>query len=468
MGKRIPPELEEALSTDGGYSLLIKGAPGTGKTMLALEILRESGANAVYITTRVSPQALYGQFPWLRECIEPENLIEATKLYVNLDAFPAVHSFPEVLYARLSKIKPATVVIDSWEAITSQMDAERRESLEATMIEAVSHNKTKLILVSERLETSPLDYMVDGIVTLRRITVDYRRARELEIEKLRGVRIDQHKYAFTLEGGRFQCFEPFKRRKVEKQRKVEIIPHSQTHLSTGIADLDKFIGGGFKRGSFNLINVSDGISTLGYQSIIAHIIINSIQQGTHCVCVPCCGWNEHRLRREILPFVREHDYYEYFTVFEIEGCSGARGAGEGEEERKRGHVKLLKGESIREDLSEFGEFIAGLEPPVMVIIGADTLEYPYQLRERGRVGEMVSLLSKLMVDMREVGNVCVFGVTPSLALRESLAYMSEVCIKLTVLDKSVVLYCERPDTKLYCLENVITDESLKIKLTAFV
>ncbi|RLG38087.1 MAG: hypothetical protein DRN91_03680 [Candidatus Alkanophagales archaeon] len=63
MEKRMPPELVEALSSDRGFSLLIKGAPGTGKTMLALEILKEFGdSNGVYLSTRVSPSSLYEQF----------------------------------------------------------------------------------------------------------------------------------------------------------------------------------------------------------------------------------------------------------------------------------------------------------------------------------------------------------------------------------------------------------------------
>lgn len=361
---------------------------------------------------------------------------------------------------RLGKIeKPVTIVFDSWEAITSQMEEGRIETLETAITEWARHDGTKLILVSEKLGTSSLDYAVDGIVTLRRITMDSRRARELEIEKLRGVMIDQPGYTFTLEGGRFQYFVPFKRRKVEKPRKIELVSNTKNHVSTGITDLDRILGGGFKKGSFNSINAGDDISLLGYQSIIAHIIINSIQQGNNCVCIPCCGWNEKRLRRGIMPFVKEEDYLKNLTIFEI--------GSEGKEEEE-GNVRSLRGEMIKADISKFRDFISDLEPPVTVIIGADMLEYPYQLKERGKVEEMVSLLSNLMTDMREAGNVGVFGVIPGLALSEMLAHMSEVCINVRVLNKSVILYCNRPDTKLHCLENIITDDSLKINLTAFV
>ena len=54
------------------------------------------------------------------------------------------------------------------------------------------------------------------------------------------------------------------------------------------------------------------------------------------------------------------------------------------------------------------------------------------------------------------------------ALGESLGHMVTTRFKLTVLNKSVVLYCNRPDTNLHCRENSITDDSLRLKLTPFV
>ncbi len=461
MEAKMPPELAEAFSSPRGYSLLIKGAPGTGKTILALELIGELGeVNAVYLSARVSTHALYDQLPWLDECVSPLNLIDATKFYVSSDIVPGVQSFPDILYTRLGKIKkPATVVIDSWEAITSQMEREKTEALEAAITELARHAEMKLILVSENLGISSLDYMVDGIVTLKRLTLNYRRARELEIEKLRGIRIDQPKYAFSLEGGRFHYFRPFERRKIEKPRRVEIVQNSEAYLSTGVRDLDKILSGGFRKGSFNIIEAGDDMSVLGYQSIIAHMIINSIQQGNNCVCIPCCGWNERRLRRGILPFVNEEDYNKFFTVFEI---------GSEEKEDEGENVRILKGESMKTDFPKFRDFISDLEPQVMVIIGADTLEYPYQLKEKGKVGEMVGMLSRLMIDVRDADNVGVFGVTPGLVLSSELIHLSSVHLKLTVLDRSVILYCNRPDTKVHCLENVVTDDSLRIELTAIV
>jgi KaiC/GvpD/RAD55 family RecA-like ATPase len=461
MNSRIPPELGEALSTGMGFSLLLKGEPGTGKTMLAFEILNEFGGdNAVYLSTRVSLPALYNQFPWLEGRVG-FSAIDATKLYLSSKAFPGLRSFSDTLYTKLAEAeKPATLVIDSWEAIISGGGKEeKREVLEAALTDLVrtyaTQFKMNLILISETSATTPLDYIVDGIAEMTRITIDYRRGRELVLKKLRGTRIDQHKYGFTLDGGRFRYFGPFERRKVEKERKVEVVPNTAAHMSTGIVGIDRILAGGMTKGSTNIIEYGDDLSLLGYQSIVAHMIINSIQQGVYCVKIPSSGWDERRLRRGILPFVKEEDYMKYLTVFEVRR----------EKKEVRENVKVLKGESMEEDFPLFTDFIASLEPPVMVFIGTDLLDYQYRLKVSGNVERMAELFSYWIMEMREAGNVGVFGMPGGGVLGTELSHMVTNRFSVTVLDRSVILYCNRPDTKLHFLENIITEEALKLKTT---
>ncbi|HUG96326.1 MAG TPA: gas vesicle protein GvpD P-loop domain-containing protein, partial [Nitrososphaera sp.] len=63
---QMPDELVRFIQRDT-YSLLIKGFAGTGKTTLALTILRALGGNNnfFYISTRVSPKQLFQYYPWL-------------------------------------------------------------------------------------------------------------------------------------------------------------------------------------------------------------------------------------------------------------------------------------------------------------------------------------------------------------------------------------------------------------------
>jgi KaiC/GvpD/RAD55 family RecA-like ATPase len=463
MHSRIPSELTEALSIGSGYSLLIKGEPGTGKTMLAFEILDEfGGKNSIYLSTRVSLPALFEQFPWLKG--RPGfSVIDATKLYISSKAFPRPRSFSDILHTKLEEVeKPATLVIDSWEAILSGGKEEKREVLEEAITDIARHYSTEykwnLILISETTGTTPLDYIVDGIIELSRITVDYRRARETSLKKLRGVRINQHKYGFTLDGGRYRSVGPFERRRVEKPREVEVVPNTPLHISTGVKEIDRILGGGLAMGSTALVEYGDDLSLLGYQSIIAHMIINCIQQGTYVVKIPSSGWDERRLRRGILPFVKEDDYLKYFTVFEIRK----------EKKEVRENVKVLKGITLDEEFPIFTDYISTLTPPVMVIIGTDWLEYQYRLKALGNLEEALEIFAYWIMELREAGNVAVFATPTGCVLGEGLGHMVTTRFKLAVLNRSVLLYCNRPDTKLHCLENIITEDALKLQLTPFV
>ncbi len=72
---RLPPELEKFLKEDS-VTLLIKGAPGTGKTTLALEILRAMSGKeeSTYLSTRLSLEKIEKQFPWIEEELSVEKL----------------------------------------------------------------------------------------------------------------------------------------------------------------------------------------------------------------------------------------------------------------------------------------------------------------------------------------------------------------------------------------------------------
>ncbi|MHA1454333.1 MAG: gas vesicle protein GvpD P-loop domain-containing protein, partial [Promethearchaeota archaeon] len=74
----IPIDVYESLNQrEIGFSLLIKGAAGTGKTTLALSLLSIiSDAIPIYISTRVAPQSLYVQFPWIQEILNEENILD--------------------------------------------------------------------------------------------------------------------------------------------------------------------------------------------------------------------------------------------------------------------------------------------------------------------------------------------------------------------------------------------------------
>ena len=81
---RIPQVLLDFMRAPGGHSLMVKGDAGTGKTTLALQMIEElSGEQPdYYLSTRVSDEALYRQFPWVRERAKRDNILKAGKSFL--------------------------------------------------------------------------------------------------------------------------------------------------------------------------------------------------------------------------------------------------------------------------------------------------------------------------------------------------------------------------------------------------
>lgn len=461
---KIPPDILEVIEFSKGFSLLIKGEPGTGKTTLALELLKRiGGASAVYLSTRVTPNSLYSHFPWLEECENPINVMDTTKFYISSEtcAF-GPQSFPAAFCNRLEKIKkPATVVIDSWDAVTFEEDESKVRLLEATIAELVRQREIKLVFVSENMHITPLDYMVDGIVFLRDIRIDYRRARELIIKKLRGTHIRQPNYPFTLKDGRFICFMPFERRVINQPRKQEPTANTETHISTGSSNLDIILGGGYRKGSFNLIEVGSDISTWGFQAIVGPTVRKFINQKNWFVDIPCCGRNEEQLRRLQKDYVDKKNYDEYVRVFEVHTSTDKNS-------EIKGNVIPLKAESIEEDLSKIKNFISDLDPPVLTIIGVDTLEFPYGMRSGDGLGVAIKELNRHITNTKTRGNVDIARIDPGLSMTQQLINMASTYLKLISFNRTILLYGIKPETGLYNVDIDISKGYPDLKLTPYV
>lgn len=81
---KTPQEILDFLRGKGGHSLLIKGKAGTGKTTLALQIIEEliDEQADYYLSTRVSDESLYNQFPWLKEKVRRNEILRAGKVFL--------------------------------------------------------------------------------------------------------------------------------------------------------------------------------------------------------------------------------------------------------------------------------------------------------------------------------------------------------------------------------------------------
>lgn len=237
---RLPPELARFFSGATPRTLCIRGAPGTGKTTLALEIADFLGVRAV-VASSVPRPILLEQFPWISSSRSP--MIEVLDLSGpdnngHAEAPPREWTGGRVgpvgqgptgggpcpsvqrMLRRIFQTEdsaPKMLVIDSWEGCLQGLIGPRAPEptdpiacgdVERTFLGEALARGPQVVIVAERDGPGPLDYVTDGALLLSSSEFEGREERWLSLGKLRGTRLENSSYPFTLEGGRFRTLLP--------------------------------------------------------------------------------------------------------------------------------------------------------------------------------------------------------------------------------------------------------------------
>ena len=273
----LPTEIRRFFRSRVGQSLLVRGAPGTGKTTLALSLLAGLKTPGFYVSTRVFYPELIEHYPWLHERLPEDHLVDAEALwpgsegrreygalirkftqlspeseeFSNLDKFLTLPPGVQEVFSRFPAGERSALVIDSWDGLIEPYlgnpaeppSLRHRLRIENALISVLSKANVHTILIQETASFSSLEYLVHGVIELRRDDLEGMVSRELVYHKLRGVPLQSSSVLFSLEGGHFTSVpRSFPHVDPIADEKFQVRENPPNGLSWGIAEFDRTLG----------------------------------------------------------------------------------------------------------------------------------------------------------------------------------------------------------------------------------
>ena len=448
----IPAEIRDFFQIESGQTLLIKGQPGTGKTTLALEIMNClcEEKNGMYVSTRIDPRRLYATQPWIKDIIPPKNVINATQTKLleslkgmgkDLTSYYSVLDFFRVFFDEAEEMDNPMIIIDSWDAVlnyTAHLIGDSRASFEQNICEFARDLDTHLIFVSEFANIMPLDYIVDGVVTMEQFplashsegSMRSRYVRQIKLDKLRGVEIGQKAYTATLHGGRFRFFEPYREHKDARIANdgVRVPDPAEDRISTGIPDLD-LVTGGMMYGSCNVWEIDHGVGKRYYQLLTA-LASNAIKNGRGVFILPSIGYQLSSL-----------DIFVPTNVIVAQP--------EGDDPAAWGKELLEKWDDLRERTGR----------PILNIIGLDAIEFTFGYKAA------LNLTNLMVRNWKETNDINVLVVKSGQESMNMAIHTADTYFLVNELNGGLCLYGVIPRTEPF---NMLLEDRNRICLTPIV
>jgi len=489
----FPKEIVRFLSSPGGHSLILRGMAGTGKTTLALQMIEEMAAvqQSYYMSTRVSDQSLFNQFPWLLEKVKEGEVLKARKkmkkkadseqqvekILLGLAAIKGEmksekikvpkrelmrlqgviesggeesvaeatgeqeltvtigSTMPEIemAYDVVERALPerTLVVIDSIDALAEKYGvppARMITTLQKDLVEGVGSNIVYVLETPDPL----LDYLGDGVLYLSLNSTTGRRIRELDILKLRGCEIRQSKYVYTLLGGRVRTFEYSRYAKPDKPKAFSPTddPDSK-HVSTGNEELDAMVEGGLRKGTITLIELSPGVPVAASSPIENAIICNFASQNRGVAWIPTKKTGAEAARDELLGFLKPDNFDKNIRILEPHAPTG----------EPKPYAMTLEGEDVKVDMKwqDVEYALRNTGSPNLAIIGFDSLESIYG---PGVLDGLMEFLTSLL----NKDGILVATVTPSVKSTNRLSDLAHTHLRIDKMSGVTMIRGEEPYT----------------------
>lgn len=253
---------------------LIAGQPGSGKTVLTLQLLfaaARKGLKCLYFTTLSEPAVKVLRYMQLFEFFDP-GLVEEQIVFADLGSSLRTAGTEVALTELVERVEteqPDIVVVDSFKAIHDMVDVARQRSYVYDLAVSMASWGATTLLIGEYTEpeilTLPEFAVADGIIRLGSAREELALVRQLEVRKLRGSNFMTGIHFFEI-SPRGILFYP----RVRGPDAVELESSAADRVPIGAPRLDDLLRGGLPRGSSTVVigGTGTGKTVLGLTFLI--------------------------------------------------------------------------------------------------------------------------------------------------------------------------------------------------------
>ena len=284
---------------------VIEGDPGSGKTTLALQFLREGvrlGQRVLYVTLSETTEELHDVAASHNWTLDGVDLLELNSLSEKLeaDANYTVYHPSDVelgdtvqrIRAEVERLNPERVALDSVSELKILSQTSVRYRREILGLKQFFAGRQCTVLVLDDLTTregeQQLQSIAHGVLRMERDAREYGTTRrQLHVVKMRGVRFQDGRHDFVIHTGGLELFPRLSAPETAVLRK-------EGAAASGSTALDALLGGGLDRGASTLLV---GPAGSGKTTLCSHFLLAALQRGETVACYQFEESKETFLRR---------------------------------------------------------------------------------------------------------------------------------------------------------------------------